>query len=136
MSLGKTLRKHREAKGYSQNAMAKILGANPAHYVRWENDDCVPLKKTVAKLTAYFDVDENEFFQFIDDRPNNNKEPLKAQPVSNMIATLKRNKEKLLSQLEGTSKPVMKVKEKVIVSIDKAIENLNQLMILEELFFD
>lgn len=135
MSLGKTLRKHREAKGYAQSAMSKILGVSASSYIRWENDECMPFKKTLAKLTAYFDVDENEFFQFVDGF-SAKKEVVKAQPVSNMIATLKRNKEKLLSELHGDSKPIMKVKEKVTFNIDRAIESLNKLMVLEELFFD
>ncbi len=127
------LKKKREELFLSTDKMAARLDVNASGYNKWERGISVPHGKSIEKICLFFGIVEKDLKQMIKESAANE---IKPQPVTNMISTLKRNKEKLLNAIEGNQGAILKVKEKITVKMDKAIKEVSDLLLIEELFFD
>jgi transcriptional regulator with XRE-family HTH domain len=133
MKLSEFLKTKREFFRYNQEEMAERIGISCPSYKRYENRVTVPHGKSANKIASFFNLSDNELNDMLDKAQ---KFGIKTQPVTNMIAALKRNRIKLLEELEGSNKAINKVRTKVTDKIDDAIASLSTLLVLEELFFD
>lgn len=48
------IKKHREAKGYTQHTLAEKLGVSPAAVAMWETGERIPRASTLAKMAELF----------------------------------------------------------------------------------
>jgi transcriptional regulator with XRE-family HTH domain len=133
MKLSEFLKSKREFFRYNQEEMAERIGISFPSYKRYEKGATVPQGKSANKIASFFNLSDNELNDMLDKA---HKFGIKTQPVTNMIAAIKRNRIKLLEELEGSNKAINKVRTKVTDKIDDAIASLATLLVLEELFFD
>ena len=89
MSIGKKIKQLRENKGLSQKELADSLGVTQQAIDAWERSITNPRKKSIAKLSSFFNVNGGFFFE--DDIQN--KTP------SNEMIIKKENKPKDLIKL-------------------------------------
>ena len=136
-TLGDFLCAKRMDRGYSHEALGKILNLSTASLSNWERNISVPSRKNLNKLAAYYEIDERDFDPYLEKKEGNkvSKEDKKT-PVTNMIATLKRNRIKMLEDLKSNEPALIKVRERIAKNIDICVDKLTDLMIIEDLFFD
>ncbi|MCI8733857.1 MAG: helix-turn-helix transcriptional regulator [Clostridia bacterium] len=56
IDIGKSLKFHREAKKYSQSALAKLCGISQQSLSRWENNENIPNALDCAKLARFYGI--------------------------------------------------------------------------------
>lgn len=127
------LKKKRQELFLTSAKMAERLDVSLAGYNKWERGISVPHGKSIDKICLFFGMLEKDVRQIIKESAINEVKP---QPVTNIISTLKRNKEKILEAIEGNQGAILKVKEKIILKMDRAIKEVSDLLLIEELFFD
>ena len=63
MSLGSNIKRLREAKGLTQDDLAKALRVSPASVSFWENDKKVPRMGMIQRMADLFDVVKSEIIE-------------------------------------------------------------------------
>lgn len=64
---GQALKKHREARGWSVDELAEILGAAPGLIYKWENSESMPKADWLAAILLVLDVPAVRFFTGLDE---------------------------------------------------------------------
>jgi transcriptional regulator with XRE-family HTH domain len=58
---GDRLKQLREARGYTQDQLAVLIGAQPTMISKWERNAVIPVAENVARLAEALDVSPQEF---------------------------------------------------------------------------
>lgn len=80
MSFGEILRKMRYSKGVGIKKLAEELDVNYTYLSKIENDKAVPSKKIIARVSKYFDYNEDELMLSAERIPDDIKKILRENP--------------------------------------------------------
>lgn len=136
MKFSEFLKERRQETQMTISTMATKLQISPSLYQKWEGGTALPTKKYEEIVCLTFRLTINQLQEMIDQGKAGIAGGHKKLPVTQMLSTLKRNKVAMLEDLPGNNPAMMKLQIKIDDYINSAIEWIEKLKPIEELFFN